>query len=258
MTTNTTSPTHVHPSTRGVHYLYLTDTKNRMVGCIATVRRGQDLFIGTSFCSGRNGDVFRKAQGRAIAEGRANRRAEEQDRIMQVFSSKSIDQTSDLVQFLTRAQHALRVNLDLLSDSTTTDERPNAFDVLKAILQSVIEFDNDLDDRNSSYYTDADSEIARDLGDSVADYFANLDLPGGLVRAARRKLNEVSNEAFKREVADTFDVVGAICEMTGLAMRTSEVARSFAPPGVFPPGSQWRSSTQPAGVLGPVVPTEPR
>lgn len=256
--TSTPQTSHVHPSTRGVHYLYLTDTKNRMVGCIATVRRGQDLFIGTSFCSGRNGDVFRKAQGRAIAEGRASRRAEEQDRIMQVFSSKSIDQTSDLVQFLTRAQHALRVNLDLLNDCTVDQPRPNAFDVLKAILQSVIEFDSDLDDRMNSFYVDSDSEIAIDLADGVAYYFANLDLPGGLVRAARRKLNEVSNEAFKREVADKFDVVSAIREVTSLAMRTSDVAREHVSSALFPVGFVRDTAKSVAGVLGPVVPTEPR
>ncbi len=237
--TQAPSTTHQHPSTRGVHYLYLSDSKNRLVGCIATVRKGSDLFIGTSFCSGRNGDTFRKSQGRTIAEGRANRRAEEQEKIMQVFSSKSVDQTSDGVQFLTRAQHALRVNLELLSDSTADQERPNAFDVLKAILQSVIEFDSDLDDRFDGYLAEGEQGPALDLADDVMEYFQNLDLPGGLVRAARRKLNAVSVEANTRESAD-------------LAVSLQALTRTTMPSNQTPYGSFLRA----VGVLGPVVPKD--
>jgi len=198
MTTTKTTKTFNHPSTRGVHYLYLSDPKGRMVGCIATVRRGQDLFIGTSFCSPSGGDSFRKAQGRSIAEGRALRRAEEQDKLMRIFSHKSVDQTDDAVQFLLRAQHALRVNLDLLTDSTTTDQKPNAFDVLIAILHSVIEFNTDLDDRCDSFYIDSENESAYDLVQGVLTYFDGLDIPGGLVRAAKRKLTAVATEASER------------------------------------------------------------
>jgi hypothetical protein len=238
--TQAPSTTHQHPSTRGVHYLYLADSKNRLVGCIATVRKGSDLFIGTSFCSGRNGDTFRKSQGRTIAEGRANRRAEEQDKIMQVFSSKSVDQTSDGVQFLTRAQHALRVNLELLNDCTVDQERPNAFDVLKAILQSVIEFDSDLDDRFDGYLAEGEQGPVLDLADDVIEYFQNLDLPGGLVRAARRKLNAVSVEANTRESADLVASLQALARTTTPSnLQTNNTLQTFL---------------RATGVLGPVVP----
>lgn len=247
--TQQTQFTNQHPSTRGVHYLYLTDSKNRMVGCIATVRRGSDLFIGTSFCSGKHGDVFRKAQGRAIAEGRANRRAEEQAKIMEIFTSKSIDQTSDAVQFLTRAQHALRVNLELLSDCSVDHKRPNAFDVLKAILQSVIEFDNDLDDRMDGYYADATNEEAAKLCDSVLYYFQELELPGGLVRAARRKLNDVSSEAMKRE---DFDVAAAL---QSLSVQNTLLGKMF--PETLRQAVDAIKLQQATGVLGPVVPPTP-
>jgi hypothetical protein len=257
--TNTASPPTTtarqqHPSERGVHYLYLQDGKNRMVGCIATVRRGQKLFIGSSFCSGRNGDVFRKAQGRSIAEGRALRRADEQDRIMEVLSSKSIDQTSDSVQFLLRAQHALCVDLDVLGADGT---HPNAFDVLKAILTNVIEFDSELDDRCHFDFGDSQGQESETL-DGVLTYFARLDLPGGLVRAARRKLNDVSLESNARE---SFGLAEAIRELTG------GLPRSFLPDlsGAFNAedvrGVDWSkpgNAVPLAGVLGPVIPSTDR
>lgn len=260
MTNTNTSPATTrpqHPSERGVHYLYVQDGKNRMVGCIATVRRGQKLFIGTSFCSGRNGDTFRKIQGRSIAEGRAMRRAAEQDRIMEILSSKSVDQTSDAVQFLLTAQHALCVDLDVLGSDGW---HPNAFDVLKAILQSVIEFDSELDYRLDFEFGDPDGQDSETL-DSVLIYFALLDLPGGLVRAARRKLNEVSREVCARE---SFGLAEAARILTG------GLPRSFLPDLsgastteelVRPMDRSKHGNAVPlagAGVLGPVIPSDMR
>lgn len=252
MTTTThKAPTYQHPSTRGVHYLYLNDGKGRMVGCIATVRRGQKLFIGTSFCSATGGDTFRKSQGRTIAEGRALRRAKEQDRIMEIFTSKAIDQKCDPVQFLTRAQHALCVDLDLLTDSTVDQGRPNAFDVLKAILQSVIEFDSDLDDRDDLGYAEADTDVAAQLVDEVCEYFAALDIPGGLVRACHRKLKDVSVEASKRMEADSMlrDVAALVKAepLTAWASTENKVTTTFR-------GDFQGLPFTPPSVLGPVIP----
>lgn len=252
MTTITkTNNKSIHPSTRGVHYLYLNDSRGRMVGCIATVRRGQKLFLGTSFCSATGGDTFRKSQGRAIAEGRAVRRAEEQEKIYQVLNSPFVDNESAGVRFLTRAQHAMCVDLDLLADCSVTLLRPKAFDVLTAILHSVVEFDSDLDDRMEFPRCECnDGQAARDAetGTAVCFYFAELDIPGGLVRAARRKLNDISTELCKREMnactqPDTFTkpLRQSINNMFNPANSRLELA-----------GKMLASS--PTTVLGPVIP----
>lgn len=59
-------------SPRSMHYLFIRHPgTTHLVGCIASFREGNNLFLGHAFCSRNSSDTFTKAKAREIAGGRA-------------------------------------------------------------------------------------------------------------------------------------------------------------------------------------------
>lgn len=59
-------------SPRSMHYLFIRHPgTTHLVGCIASFREGNNLFLGHAFCSRNSSDMFTKAKAREIAGGRA-------------------------------------------------------------------------------------------------------------------------------------------------------------------------------------------
>lgn len=55
-----------------MHYLFIRHPgTTHLVGCIASFREGNNLFLGHAFCSRNSSDTFTKAKAREIAGGRA-------------------------------------------------------------------------------------------------------------------------------------------------------------------------------------------